>query len=153
MGGGHGRDFRDGLVSKVYEFGGGLVREHLGGIYDFLQRKNIDSLNELQKPSLSQSPTAGKAVDEKAVSQNRLTYEQQKEHQKKIRRLEKAVEQCEAQIGELEAAVKMLEDKMATPEGAADMSLYERHGALKKQLDEAVEAWEQASLALEEAQS
>ena len=149
----HDRDFLDGLVSKVYEFGGGLVREHLGGIYDFLQRKNIDSLNELQKPSLSQSPTAGKAVDEKAVSQNRLTYEQQKEHQKKIRRLEKAVEQCEAQIGELEAAVKMLEDKMATPEGAADMSLYERHGALKKQLDEAVEAWEQASLALEEEQS
>ena len=147
----HDRDFLDGLVSKVYEFGGGLVREHLGGIYDFLQRKNIDSLNELQKPSLSQSPTAEKA--EKPVSRNRLTYEQQKEHQKKIRKLEKAVEQCEAQIGELEAAVKMLEDRMATPEGAADVSLYERHGALKKQLDEAVDAWEQASLALEEAQS
>ena len=97
------------------------------------------------------SPTAEKA--EKPVSRNRLTYEQQKEHQKRIRKLEKAVEQCEAQIGELEAAVKMLEDRMATPEGAADVSLYERHGALKKQLDEAVDAWEQASLALEEAQS
>ena len=147
----HDREFLDGLVTKVYEFGGGVVKEHIGGIYDFLQRKNIDSLNELQKPSLSQSPTAEKA--EKPVSRNRLTYEQQKEHQKRIRKLEKAVEQCEAQIGELEAAVKMLEDRMATPEGAADVSLYERHGALKKQLDEAVDAWEQASLALEEAQS
>lgn len=145
----HDREFLDGLVTKVYEFGGGLVREHLGGIYDFLQKKKIDSLNELQSPSLSVSPTASA---EKAVSQNRLTYEQQKERQKKIRKLEKAVERCEEQIGELEAAVKLLEDRMATPEGAADMSLYEQHGGLKKQLDAAVEEWEEATMALEEAQ-
>ena len=63
------------------------------------------------------------------------------------------MEQCEARIGELEAAVKMLEDQLATPEGAADVSNYERHGALKKQLDEAVNAWEETSLELEEAQS
>ena len=146
----HDREFLDGLVSKVYEFGGGLVKEHLGGIYDFLQRKNIESLNDLQKPSLS---TMVSSVEEKTGASNRLSYEQQKEQQKKICRLEKAVEQCEARIGELEAAVKMLEDQLTTPEGAADVSIYERHGALKKQLDEAVNAWEEASLELEEAQS
>lgn len=149
----HDREFLDGLVSKVYEFGGGLVKEHLGGIYDFLQRKNIESLNDLQKPSLSTSSTMVSFVEEKTGASNRLSYEQQKEQQKKVRRLEKAVEQCEARIGELEAAVKMLEDQLATPEGAADVSIYERHGALKKQLDEAVNAWEEASLELEEAQS
>lgn len=149
----HDREFLDGLVSKVYEFGGGLVKEHLGGIYDFLQRKNIESLNDLQKPSLSTSSTMVSSVEEKTGASNRLSYEQQKEQQRKIRRLEKAVEQCEARIGELEAAVKMLEDQLATPEGAADVSIYERHGALKKQLDEAVNAWEEASLELEEAQS
>ena len=149
----HDREFLDGLVSKVYEFGGGLVKEHLGGIYDFLQHKNIESLNDLQKPSLSTSSTMVSSVEEKTGASNRLSYEQQKEQQKKIRRLEKAVEQCEARIGELEAAVKMLEDQLATPEGAADVSIYERHGALKKQLDEAVNAWEEASLELEEAQS
>lgn len=149
----HDREFLDGLVSKVYEFGGGLVKEHLGGIYDFLQRKNIESLNDLQKPSLSTSSTMVSSVEEKTGASNRLSYEQQKEQQKKIRRLEKAVEQCEARIGELEAAVKMLEDQLATPEGAADVSIYERHGALKKQLDEAVNAWEEASLEFEEAQS
>lgn len=149
----HDREFLDGLVSKVYEFGGGVVKEHLGGIYDFLQRKNIESLNDLQKPSLSTSSTMVSSVEEKTGASNRLSYEQQKEQQKKIRRLEKAVEQCEARIGELEAAVKMLEDQLATPEGAADVSIYERHGALKKQLDEAVNAWEEASLELEEAQS
>lgn len=149
----HDREFLDGLVSKVYEFGGGLVKEHLGGIYDFLQRKNIESLNDLQKPSLSTSSTMVSSVEEKTGPSNWLSYEQQKEQQKKVRRLEKAVEQCEARIGELEAAVKMLEDQLATPEGAADVSIYERHGALKKQLDEAVNAWEEASLELEEAQS
>ncbi len=149
----HDREFLDGLVSKVYEFGGGMVKEHLGGIYDFLQRKNIESLNDLQKPSLSTSSTVVSSVEEKTGASNRLSYEQQKEQQKKIRKLEKAVEQCEALIEELQAAVKMLEEQMATPEGAADVSIYERHGALKKQLDEAVNTWEETSLELEEAQS
>ena len=148
----HDRDFLDGLVSKVYEFGGGQVREHLGGIYDFLQRKNIDSLNDLQKPSLSRSSSVLSDKEEKSVNQNRLAYEQQKERQKKIRKMERLVEQCEAQITELEAALKLLENQMATVEGAADVALYERHGNLKKQLDAAVEEWETASLMLEEAQ-
>lgn len=146
----HDREFLDGLVDKVYEFGGGRVREHLGGIYDFLQKKNIDSLNDLQRAT---SGTVQNTVpDARPVAANRLSYEQQKEQSRKLRKLEKAVAQCEEQIGELEAAVKMLEDRMATPEGAADMSLYEKHAALKRQLDTVVAEWEEAAMALEEAQ-
>ncbi len=148
----HDREFLSGLVTKVYEFGGGQVKEHLGGIYDFLQKKSIESLDELQKTTPNLSSAEPVRNGEKQVNQNRLTYEQQKEQQKKLRRLEKAVQQCEEQIGELEAAVKMLEDRMATAEGASDMTLYERHAALKKQLDAVVEEWENASIALEEAQ-
>ena len=147
----HDREFLDGLVEKVYEFGGGLVKEHLGGIYDFLKKKNIESLNELQ---LSSSPTAKtSAPAEKEASSNRLSYEQQKELQKKVRKLEKAVSACESEIENLEAQIAELEAQMATPEGAADMQLYEKHGALKKQLDETVERWETVSLELEEAKS
>ena len=147
----HDREFLDGLVEKVYEFGGGLVKEHLGGIYDFLKKKNIESLNELQ---LSSSPAAKtSAPAEKEASSNRLSYEQQKELQKKVRKLEKAVSACESEIENLEAQIADLEAQMATPEGAADMQLYEKHGALKKQLDETVERWETVSLELEEAKS
>ena len=149
----HDREFLDGLVTKVYEFGGGQVKEHLGGIYDFLQKKKIDSLQELQKGTLSSLSLSGEVQTERTVSQNRLTYEQQKERQKKLRKLEKAVEQCEVQIGELEAAVKILETQMATPEGAADMTLYERHTSLKKQLSTVEQEWEEHLMALEEEQN
>ena len=149
----HDREFLDGLVTKVYEFGGGQVKEHLGGIYDFLQKKKIDSLQELQKATSTSLSLSGEVQTERTVSQNRLTYEQQKERQKKLRKLEKAVEQCEAQIGELEAAVKILETQMATPEGAADMTLYERHTSLKKQLSTVEQEWEEHLMALEEEQN
>lgn len=149
----HDREFLDGLVTKVYEFGGGQVKEHLGGIYDFLQKKKIDSLQELQKGTSTSLSLSGEVQTERTVSQNRLTYEQQKERQKKLRKLEKAVEQCEAQIGELEAAVKILETQMATSEGAADMTLYERHTSLKKQLSIVEQEWEEHLMALEEEQN
>lgn len=145
----HDREFLDGLVDKVYEFGGGQVREHLGGIYDFLQKKNMDTLDDLQRTNAA--PVQSETSAESAVSASRLTYEQQKEQSKRLRKFEKAVAQCEEQIGQLEAAVKILEDRMATPEGAADMSLYEKHADLKRQLDTVVTEWEQAATALEEA--
>lgn len=149
----HDRDFLDGLATKVYEFGGGLVKEHLGGIYDFLQKKQIENLNELQKsPALSASPTAGKnAADEpQAASAARLSYEEQKDLNKRIRKAEKRVAECEEGIEKAEAEIAALEAQMATPEGAADLKLYEQHGALKKKLDEIMEAWEEASLEVEE---
>lgn len=148
----HDREFLDGLVTKVYEFGGGRVREHLGGIYDFLQHKQIDSLNELQGGKTASKTAAHAPKEEQPVSQNRLTYEQQKEHSRRLKKLEKAVEACESQVEQLEAALRMLEDRLATPEGAADTTLYEKHGNLKKQLDAAVEEWEEASEQLEAAQ-
>ena len=149
----HDREFLDGLVTKVYEFGGGLVKEHIGGIYDFLQKKNMSNLNELQ---LSQSPSAGaaKKVDEpQPVSASKLSYEAQKELSKKIRKIEKQVADCEARIGKLEQEVSAIEEKMATPEGASDMKLYEQHQKLKQQIAEAEEEWETASLELEEMQN
>jgi len=151
----HDRDFLDGLVTKVYEFGGGLVKEHLGGIYDFLQKKQIENLNELQKtPSLSESPTGAKkpsAVDAPQTSSGRLSYEEQKELNKRLKKLERRVADCEAEIGQTEAAISILEAKMATPEGASDMSLYEQHQKLKEQLDRAMEEWDAASTELEAA--
>lgn len=144
----HDREFLDGLVTKVYEFGGGLVKEHIGGIYDFLQKKQIDNLNELQ---LSSSPSVSKGKEEKEpASEGRLSYEAQKDLNRKIRKLEKQVESLEASIGDMEQQVAQLEERMATPEGASDMKLYEAHQALKKQIAEAEAEWENVSLELEE---
>ena len=135
-------------MTKVYEFGGGLVKEHIGGIYDFLQKKNIENLNELQ---LSASPSNPKKKEEKEpASEGKLSYEAQKELNRKIRKLEKQIESLENSIGDMEQQVTQLEAKMATPEGASDMKLYEAHQALKKQISEAETEWEKLSLELEE---
>ena len=151
----HDRDFLDGLATKVYEFGGGVVKEHLGGIYDFLKKKQIENLNELQKsPSLSESPTGAKkpsAAEAPQASAGRLSYEEQKELNKRLKKLERRVADCEAEIEQTEAAIAILEEKMATPEGASDMSLYEQHQKLKQQLDHVMEEWDAASTELEEA--
>ena len=144
----HDREFLDGLVTKVYEFGGGVVKEHIGGIYDFLQKKQMENLNELQ---LSQSPTseARKAAPE-PFSESKLSYEAQKEQARKARKLEKQVAECEERISKLEQQIQELENKMATPEGASDMQLYEQHRQLKQQVASEEEEWERLSLELEE---
>ena len=148
----HDRYFLDGLVTKVYEFGGGLVKEHLGGIYDFLQKKKIESLNELQKaPTLSVSPTASEP--ERTPSSAKLSYEEQKERNRQLKRLQKRVADCEAEVERTEADIATLEAQMATPEGAADSSLFERYGQLKQQLDKAMEEWDAASTELDELNS
>ena len=85
------------------------------------------------------------------MSSSRLSYEQQKEQQKKIRKLEKSVAECEQRINRLEEQIAELESRMATPEGAADAAIYEQHGALKKELDQVVDQWECVSMELEEA--
>ena len=147
----HDRDFLDGLATKVYEFGSGLVKEHLGGIYEFLQRKKLEDLNELQKSIPSGgSATSTIADSQGAVSDNKLSYEAQKELNKKIKKMEKQVADCEKAIEELESAIAIVETKMGTVEGASDMSLYEQHQKLKMQLDRTVEEWEQSSIELDE---
>ena len=156
----HDRDFLDGLVSKVYEFGGGRVREHLGGIYDYLHARQIETLDQLSaapartgtapvKTGTASARTV--AVTETAASAGKLDYEQRKEQQRQRRKLEKAVADAERRIGELEKDLAGVEAQMATPEGAADTALYERHAALKKQLDDAMDAWEKAGEALDAA--
>lgn len=142
----HDRDFLDGLATKVYEFGGGVVREHLGGIYDFLQRKKIESLDELQ----SRPQTVKATGPEKPSAGAKLSYEAQKELNKRVKKLEKAVADFEKEIEATELRISGLEAEMATPEGASDVSLYEKHRVLKDELDRLVEAWEKASVELEE---
>ena len=149
----HDREFLDGLVTKVYEFGGGVVKEHIGGIYDFLQKKKMESLNELH---LSQSPTASsqkKDVQQPAQSESKLSYEAQKELNKKIKKLEKQAADCEDRISKIETQISQLEEKMATPEGASDMKLYEQHQELKNQISQIEEEWEMVQIELEELNS
>lgn len=146
----HDREFLDGLVTKVYEFGGGLVKEHLGGIYDFLQRKQIENLDQL---NLSVSKTES-TVESVAVSDtqnsNKQSYEARKEINKRQKKLEKEISGYENQIETTETEISRLEEKMTTPEGAADMLLYDEHRRLKEKLDSIIEDWERTSLELEE---
>ena len=158
----HDREFLDGLVSKVYEFGGGRVREHLGGIYDFLESRKLESLRELEQrnpaiPAADKKATVPKAeATAPAISAgnegSKLSYEEQKELARRLRKAEKAVADVEKEIADLEARIAGLEEKLATPDGAADTSLYEEHGQLKKQLDDAMWRWSEASESLEQLQ-
>ncbi len=148
----HDRDFLDGLVTKVYEFGGGLVREHIGGIYDFLKKKEIESLDALQSTRLSSGTSASgpqsKANDD-TPSEGKLSYEERKEQAKQRRKAEKLVEQCEARVAKLESEKSALESRLATPEGAQDAQLFEEYAQLQAQLKSAEEEWETAMEALE----
>ncbi len=143
----HDRSFLDGLVSKVYEFGGGQVKEHLGGIYDFLQSKNIESFQELEKQQ--EISKCSSDVANKQASQGILDWKAQKEQRRKEQKLKRQVEDCESSIAELEASLHILEDQMNTPEGASDMTLIEKHTNLSKQLETIMEEWTQASEELE----
>lgn len=143
----HDRDFLNGLVSKVYEFGGGLVREHIGGIYDFLQKKEMESLDELHTIG-SPSGNTPKATTSQP-SDGKLSYEERKEQAKLKRKAEKKVEQCEQLVMELENEKTKLEAKLATPEGAADATLFEAYNDIQQKLTEAELAWEEALEQLE----
>lgn len=154
----HDREFLDGLVEKVYEFGGGKVKECLGGIYEFLEKKKIASLSELEiskdkKPSVekSVSDTASSKKTEPAASGNkevsRLSYAEQKEREKNLRRLKKKVEDAEAEISRLEGTVAEIEKEMAAGEFSDD--LCQRHAKAQKDLENAMSLWEIASMELE----
>lgn len=141
----HDRDFLDRLVEKVYEFGGGKVREHLGGIYDFLQHKQMESLRELEKSVPSK--TDNDQIQEPAVSSGKQSYAEKKEFEKQIRKAERLVKDAEAKVSQLEAELKVVEDKLAA--GATDNDLFERHGEVSKSLDAAMSEWEDATMELE----
>lgn len=153
----HDREFLDGLVSKVYEFGGGQVREHLGGIYDFLESRKLDSLRELeQRATVSKTEKDGNISKDSASSakseDSKLSYGEQKEFARRLRKAEKVVADIESEIAGLEKRIAEMEEKLATPDGAADTSLYELHGQLKKQLDDVMWKWSEASEVLDKLQ-
>ena len=157
----HDREFLDGLVEKVYEFGGGKVKECLGGIYEFLEKKKLASLAELE---LSKSPTASQKTNkdsEKKAEQDstdfpastgkaaaKLSYAEQKEHDKLVKRVQKKVTDAEKEIERLETEIASVETEIAQGDYNAD--LYDRHATLQKQLDNAVSIWELATMELEE---
>ena len=146
----HDREFLDGLVEKVYEFGGGHVRENLGGIYDFLQKKKLDSLAQLE---LSKSPAkTEKAAPEPAEvtvkEERKLSYKEQREREKILRKARKKVEDLEAEIASVEGEIQTVEDALSA--GETDPELYTRHADLQKRLENTMSLWELASLELDE---
>lgn len=144
----HDREFLDGLVSKVYEFGGGKVTEHLGGIYDFLQKRKIDSLTELEKKKVEKREE--KTVE---ISESKLSYLERKEIQRKIRQFQNAVNDAEKRIAKVEEKIAEIESELATPEGFANIDLCQKHGELNRELAVIMEYWEEQCQKLEEAQN
>jgi len=148
----HDREFLDGLVSKVYEFGGGKVREHLGGIYDYLRTKAVDDVETAASLAGNRNASTISGASSTSVaegpSEGALSYAEQKEAAKQRRKLEQAVKEAEAKIEQLETEIAALEEQLSTPEGAADTQLFTQHGELRKQLSEAEEQWNAAVEAL-----
>lgn len=149
----HDRDFLDGLVDKVYEFGGGQVREHIGGIYDFLREKYAALENQYVKMSSDGSPSSSSsasALEKSAlVSGGRSSYEADKERARAVKRLEKAVAEKEAAIAKLENEIAEMEQQMSSADSNVGADLFGKYADLKKRLDEAIEEWEQLSTQLE----
>lgn len=145
----HDREFLDGLVEKVYEFGNKRVVEHLGGIYEFLERKKMQNLQELE---VSANKATEATADENVPTQNKLSYEARKELNKAIKKQEKLIAESEKKIEELETSIADLETKLATPEGASDTALYTQYADLKKALSETMDLWTEQTMELEEMQ-
>ena len=143
----HDREFLDGLVDKVYEFGNQRVVEHLGGIYEFLEKKKMDNLRELERSTQAASLAADTDVQ---PTQNKLSYEARKEQSKAIKKVEKAVAEAENKITELENSIAAIEARLATPEGASDTSLYNDYSSLKKELSDTMDTWTELTMELEE---
>lgn len=147
----HDREFLDGLVSKVYEFGGGKVTEHLGGIYDYLQAHNAATIDE-RLSTLSQT-SGNKSVSsnepQQEPSAGKLSYAEHKEQQKKIRKAERAVAESEEKISKMEARIKELDTLLSNPDHASDMVLITEYTDIKKAIEEEEERWEKLSEELE----
>ena len=140
----HDREFLDGLVSKVYEFDHGRVKEHIGGIYDWL--RNLEKLHAAESLSgaAESMASSGKSIggEERHPSEGSESYAAQKAAARQQKKLEKNLREAEEKVAELESAIKILEAQMCTPEGGADLPLFEKHGRLKAALQKAEEEWE-----------
>lgn len=150
----HDRDFLDGLVSRVYEFAGGKVREHIGGIYDYLteregEREAATGKNEPADVDANKKAETSLSAATPSASASKTDWEQQKALARQRKKLEKAVSDAEQAVQELEQAIAIIENQLATTEGGADLSLYEKHGRLKQQLAKAEDEWAEAMERLE----
>ena len=156
----HDRDFLDGLVSKVYEFGEGRVREHLGGIYDYLRAHHAESIHEALGEGQTSGPASAVVAQQPAVSGpvqasadenagNKLSYQEHKEQQKKIRKAQRAVEEAEKKIASLEARIKELDDLLMDPKNASNMELVNEYTSTQAALDRENNQWMELSEALE----
>jgi len=143
----HDREFLDGLVTKVYEFGNKKVREHLGGIYDFLQYKKMDTLSELE---ISTSLKSATEPTDKNVSENKLSYEARKEQNKKIKKAERAVEEIEKIISKFETEIAEMDKQLEHSEKASDNEYIQLYQRKKRELEQKVYEWELLSEELEE---
>ena len=156
----HDREFLDGLVEKVYEFGGGKVKECLGGIYEFLEKKKIASLAELEI-SQKTPPTAKEQSNNTSntlplgqsptLSPTRLSYAEQREREKAIKRIEKKVKEAEEKIAEIENEIAEIETRIAN--GDTDNDIFNLHADKNKQLENTLSIWELASMELDEIKS
>ena len=138
----HDREFLDGLVSKVYEFADGKVREHLGGIYDFLQKKNLDNLADIGR---MKGAPAVQATQDRA-SAGKEDYEAKKEQERRKRKIQKKIEEAEKEVERITKEIKELEEWLATPGGAQNPAMFEAYGKLKDDLAKAEERWEEAMM-------
>ena len=151
----HDRDFLDGLVDKVYEFGGGKVREHLGGIYEYLRFHNAETIEEAttsqtaSPPALPRREGAANAPKEAAPTDNALSYAERKEQQKKINKIQKQIKACEEKIATLEARLDELGKQLEDPANASDMKLVNQYTETQEALDKEMETWEELSMKLE----
>lgn len=154
----HDREFLDGLVDKVYEFGGGRVREHLGGIYDFLRTRSLGELTDLERADKGSlrgkgTPASSSTLPETPVSakeERKLSYAEQKERERVVKRAEKAVARAEEAVARLEETVASFEQKLSDGDCSAEtLSGYEE---AKKALESAMEEWEKVQMELEELQ-
>ena len=150
----HDREFLDGLVTKVYEFGGGKVTEHLGGIYDYLRAHNATSIDEhlgtlAQQTSQPNNTDKTALAADDAASSGKASYAERKELQKKIRKAERAVSESEDKISKMETRLKELDTLLCDPDHASDMTLINEYTETKNALDKEEEKWAELSEELE----
>ncbi|MDE6118664.1 MAG: ABC-F family ATP-binding cassette domain-containing protein, partial [Muribaculaceae bacterium] len=145
----HDREFLDGLVEKVYEFGNGQVRECLGGIYEFLEKKKLASLHELERkknvaPSSPQQQKQQNKTEQKTAQ--RISYQEKKERDRMIQKAARKVTEAEAEIAKIETEIASVESSLADTSTPPDATLYDRHASLQKDLENAMSLWELASM-------
>jgi len=136
----HDREFLDGLVNCVYEFKNKKIRQHLGGIYDFLTKKKMESLKELDQKAISAAPTVNET--KKVVETNKFSYEERKEINRNISRLEKSIAQAENEITRMEKEIEQIDKAMTNSEVVFDTALFEKYDRLKADLKKVMEDWE-----------